>query len=84
VNAYPLSEAQRITTTLLSEQAAPPPIKRSAREIANERWGLAGKEKAAPIPEGGWLEFQCFTSLLSLSIRRLLCAYQLLSWQLHA
>jgi hypothetical protein len=45
-NSYPTSEAQRVTTTLLTEQAALPPVKRSAREIAEERWGLAGAPRA--------------------------------------
>ena len=41
MNAYPLSEAQRITTTILTEAAPPPP--KTARQIAAERWGLAPK-----------------------------------------
>ena len=44
MNAYPLCEAQRVTTTLIGEQAAPPPPKRTAREIAEERWGLSPEE----------------------------------------
>jgi hypothetical protein len=45
---YPLCEAQRIITTLLTEQAAQPPPKRTARKIAEERWGLrpTSKEKS--------------------------------------
>jgi hypothetical protein len=57
---YPMSEAQRITPTLLTE-AAKPPVKRTAREIANERW-FGGKEKAAPIAEGGHLEFEALSA----------------------
>jgi hypothetical protein len=47
---YPMSDAQRVTTTLLTEQ---PPVKRTAREIAQERW-FGANRKAAPasIAEG--------------------------------
>jgi hypothetical protein len=47
VNAYPLCEAQRVTTTLIGEQAAQPSPKRTAREIAEERLGQ--KEKANDV-----------------------------------
>jgi hypothetical protein len=52
-NSYPISEAQRITTTLLGTEAAKPPVKRSAREVAEERW-FGANRKAAPasIAEG--------------------------------
>jgi hypothetical protein len=43
MNSYPMSEAQRITPTLLTMPAQPP--KRTAREIAEERWGLRATSK---------------------------------------
>jgi hypothetical protein len=48
-NSYPTSEVQRITPTLLTEQAKPP-VKRTASEIADERWGLRKAEKEKPPP----------------------------------
>ena len=50
-NTYPPSEAQRVEPTLLNAPVAPPPVKRTAREIAEERW-FGAKRKAAPIAEG--------------------------------
>jgi hypothetical protein len=38
-NRYPLCDAQVARQTLLGEEAAKPPVKRSVREIAEERWG---------------------------------------------
>jgi hypothetical protein len=43
-NSYPISEAQLVRSTLLTEQA---PVKRTAREIAEERW-FGPNRKAAP------------------------------------
>jgi hypothetical protein len=47
-NSYPISEAQRVTPTLLTG-AAKPPVKRTARERAEERW-FGTKEKPPPSP----------------------------------
>jgi hypothetical protein len=48
-----MSDAQRITSTLLTE-AAMPPVKRTAREIAEERW-FGTKEKPPPSPSASCL-----------------------------
>ena len=47
-NNYPLREAQRITPTILTEEAP----KRTAREIAEERWGLRPTSKEKPNARG--------------------------------
>jgi hypothetical protein len=47
---YPTSEVQLMRSTLLTE-AAKPSVKRSAREIAEERWGLQKKSRPR-IAEG--------------------------------
>jgi hypothetical protein len=49
-NSYPISEAQLVRSTLLTE-AAKPPVKRSARQVAEKRW-FGAKRKDAPIALG--------------------------------
>ncbi len=46
-NTYPPSDAQVLKPSLLTMPASPP-VKRSARQIAEERWGLrpTSKEKS--------------------------------------
>jgi hypothetical protein len=45
-NTYPPTEAQRIAPTLINAPASPP--KRTAREIAEERWGLRPGDSVSP------------------------------------